>query len=76
MANNCFILFLCALTPAEVVILELDRTEGWRRCSVSLSTCDVHGILTELEHTQWIAPSTFHIRLLLFDISNEALCAG
>ena len=41
---------------------------------VSIQACDAHGILTELQHTQWITPYTFHIRLLLFDISNDALC--
>ena len=68
-------MFLCALTPTEVVFLELHRTEGWRHSRVSPQTSDVHGILKALEHTQWIASSTFHIRLLLFDISNDAPCA-
>ena len=71
-------LFLCALTPTEiteVVFLELHRTEGWRHSRVSPQTSDVHGILIELEHTQWIAHATFHIRLLPFEISKHVPCA-
>ena len=54
--------------PTYFHCLELDRQEGWRHCRFLGGSfmLFLHGI----EHTTWVWPSTFHLRVLLFQADS------
>ena len=63
--------FVCLIGPGNCgVILELDRTLGWRALpGQMLHTPDA--LLSEVWNSNWIKFATFHIRMLLFSPHDE-----